>query len=84
MRELSPYGRLQTPHLRGYFQTERGEFKLVRLGQTTLLRGTTWYRLSYAPEAYWSRWSDYLVHKIHKRVLQHIRDCSKAATRAAN
>jgi hypothetical protein len=82
LAELSPYGRIQTPHLRGYFQTERGEFKLVNLGRTTLLRGTTWYRLRYAPETYWSHWSDYLIHQIHQRVLRHIRDCSERATAA--
>ena len=81
LRELSPYGHLETPHLKGYFRTEHGESRLISAGQTTLLRGTTWYRLGYAPERYWSFWSDYLIHRIHWRVLEHIRQCSEAAPR---
>jgi hypothetical protein len=36
-------------------------------------RGSTWYELDLAPQAYWSIWSDLLVHRIHRRVLEHIR-----------
>lgn len=81
LRELSPYGRLTTPHLRGYFRTEHGEFELVSQGDATTLRGTTWYRLNYSPALYWRFWSDYLIHQIHQRVLEHIRACSEAGAR---
>jgi uncharacterized membrane protein YhaH (DUF805 family) len=78
MLELSPYGAIRTPHLRGYFRSERGEFYLVSMsaGETRLF-GTTWYALHYQPELYWSLWSDYLIHRIHLRVLQHIKTQSE-------
>jgi uncharacterized membrane protein YhaH (DUF805 family) len=78
MRELSPYGAIHTPHLRGYFRSERGEFYLVSMSNGgTRLFGTTWYDLHYQPEQYWSLWSDYLIHRIHLRVLQHIKTQSE-------
>ena len=39
----------------------------------TRLEGTTWYEQSIWPQAYWQPWSDYLIHSIHERVLQHIK-----------
>ena len=32
--ELSPYGRLPTPHTHGYFVAEQGEFRLTRCPTT--------------------------------------------------
>jgi uncharacterized membrane protein YhaH (DUF805 family) len=74
MRELSPYRELDTPHLNGFFQSRHGQFLLTRLADgTTRLSGTTWYTQSLWPGSYWRVWSDYLVHKIHSRVLEHIK-----------
>jgi uncharacterized membrane protein YhaH (DUF805 family) len=74
LRELSPYGHIRTPHLAGYFSSKHGEFRLVRAPDGgTRLSGTTWYALRYEPELYWSAWSDYLIHRIHLRVLRHIK-----------
>ena len=39
----------------------------------TLLEGTTWYVNKIKPGLYWTVWSDYIVHKIHTRVLEHIK-----------
>jgi len=38
-----------------------------------LLEGTTWYYHNIKPAAYWQLWSDYIIHKIHVRVLNHIK-----------
>jgi uncharacterized membrane protein YhaH (DUF805 family) len=74
LTELSPYGRIDAPHLHGYFSSQRGEFRLTELpGGRTLLAGTTWYVNRIEPSGYWRLWSDYLIHAIHRRVLEHIK-----------
>jgi hypothetical protein len=75
MRELSPFN-IEPRHLREeYFRATRGQFRLVpQPDGTTLLEGTTWYTLRYWPAQYWRIWSDTIVHRIHLRVLNHIRE----------
>lgn len=73
MVELSPY-RLHPPHLDHYFSAKAGEFRLTPLpGGRTLLEGTTWYESRFWPESYWREWSDLIVHRIHMRVLRHVK-----------
>jgi hypothetical protein len=75
MRELSPYRDLSPPHLHGYLRSKRGEFRLIDLGNgRTRLEGSTWYEIEMAPEAYWQIISDALIHRIHLRVLEHIKE----------
>lgn len=79
MRELSPYRAIDPPHLRGFFQSRRGQFLLVAQPHgTTRLEGTTWYDQNLWPNRYWRVWSDYLVHRIHGRVLEHIKHEAEA------
>ena len=74
MRELSPYRHVLAPHLDGYLQVRSGEFLLVPLpGGRTRLEGRTRYELRVFPAAYWSLWSDALIHAIHARVLEHVK-----------
>jgi uncharacterized membrane protein YhaH (DUF805 family) len=75
MRELSPFN-IEPPHVREeYFRATRGQFRLIAQPDgTTLLEGTTWYTLQYWPASYWRLWSDTIVHRIHLRVLDHIRE----------
>jgi uncharacterized membrane protein YhaH (DUF805 family) len=73
MTELSPFRHVHPPHLDGAFRATRGEFELVPLGKDgTRLIGRTWYTLNIRPLDYWSVWTDWLVHRIHLRVLRHI------------
>ena len=73
MRELSPWGSIHPPHLDGFLLSRRGEFRLRALpGGRTLLEGTTWYENRMWPAAYWRLWSDELIHRIHRRVLEHV------------
>lgn len=73
MQEWSIYSRVSPPHLDGYLASRRGEFRLVPLpGGRTRLEGSTWYQLRVAPQGYWALMSDYLIHRIHQRVLTHI------------
>jgi len=75
LNELSPYGNIQPPHLHGYFVSKQGQFLLTALpGDRTRLEGTTWYQHTMWPATYWHLWSDYIIHKIHLRVLEHIRE----------
>ncbi|HMO84005.1 MAG TPA: SRPBCC family protein, partial [Lacipirellulaceae bacterium] len=80
MFELSPYREVRPPHLAGSFRSTRGQFVLEPLpGDRTRLSGSTWYRLDLAPQAYWTMWTDWIVHRIHGRVLQHIKTLAEAA-----
>ena len=57
-----------------YLRSRRGEFRLVPVSDgRTRLEGHTWYELEMAPEGYWQLLSDYLIHRIHDRVLDHIK-----------
>ena len=83
LRELSIYANLSPPHLRGYLRSRRGEFRLVSLpGGRTQLEGSTWYEIEMAPQAYWQVWSDFLIHRIHRRVLDHIKAEAESSSNA--
>jgi uncharacterized membrane protein YhaH (DUF805 family) len=74
MEELTPYRHIEPPHLKGYFVSHEGQFELARLpGNRTRLTGTTWYTDRIWPSAYWRVWSDYIIHRIHLRVLRYIK-----------
>ena len=80
MEELSLYANVRPPHLEGFLVSERGEFLLEPLsGGKTRLTGTTWYRDRLYPPAYWQLWSDAIIHRIHLRVLRHIRTLSESS-----
>jgi uncharacterized protein YndB with AHSA1/START domain len=74
MNEWNPFWDIHPPHLDGYFQSKKGQFSLTELANgDTKLSGTTWYQIDIAPATYWQSWSNFLIHKIHKRVLHHIK-----------
>jgi hypothetical protein len=84
LRELTPFAEVTPPHLDGYLRARRGEFRLRPLPNgRTRLEGSTWYELRLAPEPYWQIFSDYLIHRIHSRVLQHIKLETEAAAEPA-
>ena len=84
MFELSPYRNVHPPHLDHHLTSHRGEFLLVPLpGGRTRLEGRTWYTFEMFPQGYWTLWSDALIHRIHVRVLEHIKQLSEAPPRAA-
>jgi uncharacterized membrane protein YhaH (DUF805 family) len=77
MHEWSPYEEVYAPHLHDTMLSQRGQFELIEKDGQTLLRGTTWYTLDLAPGSYWRLWSDFVVHRIHMRVLKHVKDLSE-------
>jgi hypothetical protein len=80
MRELSPW-HIHPPHLDGFLRSTRGRFVLRPLpGGRTLLLGTSWYENRMWPQAYWALWSDTLIHRIHVRVLRHVKAVSEVDT----
>ncbi len=85
LKEWSPFANVTPPHLDGYFKSRRGEFRLVALpnGQTRL-EGSTWYEMRLYPEGYWSLFGDKLISKIHRQVLQHIKQEAEAPEVAAH
>ena len=78
MQEWTFYKHVHPPHIDGYFQTTEGEFRLERLPDgRTRLYGTTWYHNDLWPAHYWKLWSDHLIHRIHLRVLKHVKQLSE-------
>ncbi|MCE0483616.1 MAG: hypothetical protein LV479_05195 [Methylacidiphilales bacterium] len=74
MHELSIYHDLQTPHLENFMVSEWGQFRLIRLDAThTRLEGTSQYHNRMWPAEYWIPISDWIVHRIHYRVLNFIK-----------
>ena len=78
MQEMTFWDEIEAPHLDGFFASEKGQFKLEKLddGRTKLI-GTTWYKMKIFPSKYWKVYSDWIVHKIHVRVLEHIKKHSE-------
>jgi hypothetical protein len=75
MEEWTPYSHIDPPHLHGFLVSEGGQFLLTPLPNGgTRLEGTTWYKHGLWPATYWQLWSDAIIHRIHMRVLRHIRD----------
>lgn len=84
MHEWSPYAHVNAPHLVGNMQSRHGEFVLTPLDDHhTRLEGHTWYELALFPEPYWLLWGDALIHRIHERVLQHVRSLAEHDVTAA-
>jgi hypothetical protein len=78
MLEWSPYAQVLPKHLHGYMISEQGQFQLTRLPDgRTLLEGTTRYQHGLWPSNYWRWWSDAIIHRIHLRVLNHIRSLAE-------
>ena len=82
LHEWSPYSRVYAPHLDGFFRTTHGEFRLIPLeGGRTRLEGRTWYVLRMQPAMYWNTIADSILHAIHQRVLEHVKDGAEHARR---
>ena len=80
MTELSFWRHVHPPHLSEQsLKSRRGEFRLVDLGGgRTRLEGRTWYTFAMHPQAYWTLWSDLAIHRIHHRVLAHVKRLSES------
>jgi hypothetical protein len=73
MKEISIHGDLHAPHLHGHMVSKKGQFRLSEKDGKVVLEGTTWYTHSISPEFYWGLVSDDVIHRIHLRVLNHIK-----------
>lgn len=79
MDEISIYKHIDPPHLHGHMASEKGQFRLEQHGSRVILEGTTWYRHEMWPQWYWIPMTDYIVHTIHHRVLDHIKVVAESA-----
>lgn len=78
MDELSPF-HIHPPHLDNFLVSHRGQFRLELLPDgRTRLEGTTWYTNRMWPSDYWNLWSDAIIHRIHRRVLDQVRALAEA------
>ena len=79
MQEWTIYAAIHPAHLHGFLVSNGGQFLLTPLPRNrTRLEGTTWYRHSMWPVEYWRLWSDYIIHRIHMRVLEHVKSEAEA------
>jgi uncharacterized membrane protein YhaH (DUF805 family) len=83
LRELSPWEIVPAHIERNYMRSQHGQFRLTALDEhRTLLEGTTWYQNYLWPQQYWREWSDGIVHRIHLRVLRHVKQQAELAVRS--
>lgn len=81
MREWTFRDDVHPPHVSDFLQSQGGEFRLTPLpNNRTRLAGTTWYRHNMWPAAYWRLWSDSIIHRIHTRVLTHVKTLSEGTS----
>lgn len=74
MREMSPWKIVPAHIEHNYFRSQHGQFRLEAIDAShTLLEGTTWYQDYFWPQQYWNVISDQIVHRIHLRVLKHVK-----------
>ncbi len=74
LKELSPYGDIHTPHVKGYFRMVRTSFALEALpGGHIRLTETTAHELRLDPVPYWLPIARWVIHQNNQRVLEHIR-----------
>jgi len=74
MREMSPWKIVPAHIEHNYFRSQHGQFRLQPIDAShTLLEGTTWYQDYFWPQQYWNVISDQIVHRIHLRVLKHVK-----------
>lgn len=83
MKELTIHEDMHAPHLHNHMVSKRGQFRLYQRGDQVLLEGTTWYSHSISPEFYWGIISDQIIHRIHDRVLNHIKDHTQKSEQVA-
>jgi hypothetical protein len=85
MEEWTPYKNIHPKHLDNFLVSRQGQFLLVPLaGGRTRLEGTTWYTHNLWPAAYWQVWSDFIIHRIHERVLVHIKKLAESTAGAVS
>ena len=73
MVEMTPYRHIHPPHLRGFLVSRQGQFRLSPgVNGGTHLEATTWYEHNLWPAQYWRWWSDYIIHRVHEIVLDHV------------
>lgn len=80
MKETSLYGDIKVRHLEDHdFQPERVDFVITRLPNgNSRLEGTTTDQNKMWPGAYWRIWTDGLIHSIHRRVFEYIKQLAEA------
>jgi len=76
MTETSPWGDIHTGHME-YIRSQKGQFRLYEKDGKTVVEGTTFYTHDIAPDIYWKWYSDEIIHQVHMRVLNHIKEVSE-------
>lgn len=78
MEEFNPLGEVFPAHIDDYLRSHGGQFLLSEIPAGTRIDATTWYSHRIWPAAYWRLWSDEIIHRIHLRVLRHIKSLAES------
>jgi len=85
MRELSPYRKVNAPHVNGYFRTLDARFTITKLlNGHTLLSLATRHELDLNPVFYWLPMAKWAIHENKVRVLAHFAQQAEAAAASGN
>jgi hypothetical protein len=83
MRELSPYGEIEPPHVHGFFSTRSTRFDLQPTATGTRLTVESAHTLRLGPLPYWLPMARWAAGENHSRVLRHIAGRAESAAAAA-
>jgi hypothetical protein len=62
------------PEIIGHIEIQRGQFVLKQNADgSTLLTGTSWYKLNVYPAWYYDLWAEDITREVHIRVMKHIK-----------
>jgi hypothetical protein len=81
---MEPLRRSAGADLHGRVISKEGRFRWIALGpHRTRVEGASSYQHGLWPAQYWRLWSDAIIHRIHLRVLDHIRTLAEAGASRA-
>jgi len=74
VRETNPFGQVDARHNDTRFRCLTGDWQLIPERGGTRIVGTSEYAHRFGANEYWRLWTDEIVHQVHWRVFDHIKE----------